>query len=132
MDIVGDLRLSPAISPLSSPSMPILFPLSPAISRYLHLPMILFPAISGYLPLSSPTYGFCTGYLRLSPAISRLSSRYLQAFASFFARVFICDGLISLHEMLSAGTENLLWTQIFGCRVPGVPGRFAGYGVGAR
>ena len=66
----------------------------------------LVPAISGYLPLSSPTDGFFPGYLRLSPAIftylwilyrlspaiSRLSSRYLQVFVSFFARVFICDG----------------------------------------
>ena len=69
----------------------------------------LVPAISGYLPLSSPTDGFFPGYLRLSPAIftylwilyrylrlspaiSRLSSRYLQVFVSFFARVFSCDG----------------------------------------
>ena len=57
-----------------------------------------------------------SGYLRLSPAISRLSSRYLQVFACFFLVFSSVMALISLHEMLFAGTENLLWTQIFGCR----------------
>ena len=79
-----DANLVPAISGLSPPSMSIWSPLSPAISRYLHLPMDFLPAISGYLP-----------------AIFQISSGVWL----FFSRVFICDGLIiSLHEMLFEGS----------------------------
>ena len=91
VDMVGGLRLSPAISPLSSSYLAAIFTIDanlvPAISGYLpaistiHVNVV--PAISGYLRLSSPIYGFFPGYLRLSPAISRLSSRYLQVLACF-------------------------------------------------
>ena len=82
-------RLSPAISPLSPPSMSMWSRLSPAISGYLHPSMDFFPAISGYLP-----------------AIFQISS----GVSLFYSYVFICDDpTISLHEMLFAGTESLLF-----------------------
>jgi hypothetical protein len=85
---VGDLRLSPRY-------LPAIFTIDAN----------LVPAISGYLPLSSPTYGFCTGYLRLSPGYLLDIFRCLFLFLLVFSSVM---AFISLHEMLFAGTENLL------------------------
>ena len=68
VDMVGGLRLSPAISPLSSSYLHHRCQFGPgylpAIST-IHVNVV--PAISGYLRLSSPIYGFFPGYLRLSP-----------------------------------------------------------------
>ena len=80
---------------------------------YLHHPCQFGPR---YLRLSPAIFTYLWIFSRLSPAISRLSSRYLQVFACFFLVFSSVMALISLHEMLFAGTENLLWTQIFGCR----------------
>ena len=82
VDMVGGLRLSPAISPLSSsylpaifqlssPSMPIWSRLSPAISPLSPPSMSMWsrlsPAISGYLHPSMDFFQAISGYLRLSP-----------------------------------------------------------------
>ena len=73
--MVGGLRLSPAISPLSSSYLPAIFTIDanlvPAISGY--LPVIstihvnVVPAISGYLHPSMDFFRAISGYLRLSP-----------------------------------------------------------------
>ena len=118
VDMVGGLRLSPAISPLSSsylpaifqlssPSMPIWSRLSPAISP------LSPPSMSMWSRLSPAIFTHLWIFSRLSPAISGYLPAIFQISSGvslFYSYVFICDDLIiSLHEMLFAGTESLLF-----------------------